>query len=73
VRDALRHALRQQRPEVELCIPAQDGEALASVYRDGEVLHREEHGATIDLLVRLPAAALGRLEQRDGIVVRRTA
>ena len=61
--------LREQRPEVHLVIPAADGEALASVYRDGEVLSREERDGAIDLVARLPVAALGRLQRRDGIEV----
>jgi 50S ribosomal subunit-associated GTPase HflX len=61
--------LHSQRPEVHLIIPAIDGEALASVYRDGEVLSREEKGSSIDLVVRLPIPALGRLQRREGIEI----
>jgi GTP-binding protein HflX len=61
--------LREQRPEVHVVIPAADGETLASVYRDGEVLSREERDGSIDVVVRLPLAALGRLQRRAGIEV----
>jgi GTP-binding protein HflX len=62
-------ALRARRPEVHVVIPFADGEALASVYREGEVIRREENGASVGLTARLPAATLGRLRQRDGVVV----
>jgi 50S ribosomal subunit-associated GTPase HflX len=61
--------IRIQRPEVEILIPAVDGEAIAVVYREGEVLRREERDMTISLLARLPRPALGRLRQRPGIEV----
>jgi GTP-binding protein HflX len=71
--DALRHLLldemRELRPEVHLVIPASDGEALASVYRDGEVMSRQERDGNIDIVVRLPAAALGRWQRRAGVEV----
>jgi GTP-binding protein HflX len=69
LRSLLHEELRARRPEVHVVIPSIDGEAIASVYRDGEVLRREEHGASVDLLARLPLAALGRLRRRDGVVV----
>jgi GTPase len=70
----LRHMLltemRKQRPEVRVEIPYSDGEAIATVYREGEVLRVEEDsGARIALVARLPLATLGRLRVRDGIVV----
>jgi GTPase len=69
LRDLLREELRRRRPEVHMRIPAADGEALASLYREGEVLRREERGSTIDLVVRVPVATLGRLRRREGIIV----
>jgi GTPase len=63
--------LREQRPEVKLQIPYADGEAIATVYREGEVLRTEEEdgGGSIGLVARLPRATLGRLRGRTGIVV----
>lgn len=61
--------LRKQRPEVRVEIPYADGEALATVYREGEVLRREENGGSIGIVARLPIATLGRLRNRTGIVV----
>ncbi|MGH7505898.1 MAG: GTPase HflX, partial [Longimicrobiales bacterium] len=61
--------MRARRPAVRVRIPAGDGEALASVYRDGEVLARESVGACIELAARLPVPAIGRLRRREGVVV----
>jgi GTPase len=69
LRSLLREELRGRRPEVRVAVPLADGEALATIYREGEVLGRQENGATIDVLARLPAATLGRLRRREGIVV----
>ncbi|HEY0809672.1 MAG TPA: GTPase HflX [Longimicrobiales bacterium] len=69
LRTLLHEELREQRPEVHVVIPAADGEALASVYREGEVVKREDVDGVIDLLVRLPAPLLGRLQRREGVNV----
>ncbi len=61
--------VRARRPEVRISIPWGDGEALASVYREGEVLSRDETGAAVDLVARVPAATLGRLRARSGVNV----
>lgn len=66
---ALLTELRKQRPEVRLSIPYSDGEALATVYREGEVLRRDEDGGGIGLVARLPLATVGRLRNRSGVVV----
>jgi GTP-binding protein HflX len=67
--ELLEDQIRSQRPEVQLLIPAADGETLATVYREGEVLSQEEHGTTIDIRARLPQPTLGRLRQREGVQV----
>ncbi|HUH12832.1 MAG TPA: GTPase HflX, partial [Longimicrobiales bacterium] len=69
LRAALLDGLRRQRPQVLVSVPAGDGEALASLYREGEVLSLEEHGTTIDVVARLPVATIGRLRQRGGVTV----
>ena len=65
----LEDQVRRQRPEVEVLIPAVDGETLATVYREGEVIRREDLGASISLTARLPPPTLGRLRQRQGIQI----
>jgi GTP-binding protein HflX len=69
LRTLLFDEVRKRRPEVRITIPWADGEALASIYRDGEVLSRDESGAAVDIVARLPAAALGRLRARSGVSV----
>lgn len=61
--------LRAQRAEVALRISVVDGEALAAVYREGEVLRREDVGTMINLVARLPWPALGRLSNRPSVHV----
>jgi GTPase len=63
----LEEQVRAQRPEVRMTIPSSDGESLATVYREGEVIHREDRGAMIGLTARLPQPTLGRLRQRQGV------
>ena len=67
--DLLEAQVRGQRPEVRVVIPAADGETLATIYREGEVISREERGTTIDVRARLPPPTLGRLRQREGVEV----
>jgi GTP-binding protein HflX len=69
LRDALKARIRAQLHEVRLALPSRDGEALAWLYREGEVLAREDHGATIDLTVRMHDVLLGRVRKRDGVRV----
>jgi GTPase len=70
LRQILLEEMRKQRPEVRIEIPYGDGEAIATVYREGEVLRvDEDSGAAIGLVARLPIATLGRLRSRTGVVV----
>ncbi len=69
LREKVREILLEQRPEVRLQIPVQDGEALAVVYREGEVLVRKDEGTVVNLVARLPRPALGRLLHRAGVSV----
>ncbi len=56
-------------PTVMLTLPATEGSVLAEIYREGEVLSREERGDRIYLRVRLRAEVLNRLECREGISI----
>ena len=69
LRAHLRDRARERREEVFIALPATQGGTLAEIYREGEVLDREDQGATIRLRARLPAAALGRLRGRPGVEV----
>ena len=61
--------LRARRPPVRIEVSAGDGQSVAAVYREGEVMEREEAGTSIRILVRLPEATLGRLRQRGVRVI----
>jgi GTP-binding protein HflX len=71
--EALRAALRTLAmgdwPTVTLTIPATEGGVLAEIYREGEVLSREERGDRIQLRVRLRAEVLSRLSSRDDVSI----
>ncbi len=69
LRDALKARIRAQLHEVRLDLPARDGEALAWMYREGEVLSRDDQGSRIGLTVRMHDALLGRVRKRDGVRV----
>jgi GTP-binding protein HflX len=67
LKDTLRVRVRAQMAAVTLRIPARDGEALATAYREGEVLDARSEGGDMIVEARLPEAVLGRLRQRTGI------
>ncbi|MEE8521189.1 MAG: GTPase HflX [Gemmatimonadota bacterium] len=69
LRVAIREAIRQRWPPVRLTLPATDGSVLAEVYREGEVLSRDERGDRIEITVRLPSEVVGRLRARNGLEV----
>jgi GTP-binding protein HflX len=69
LRAELRAMIRERWSVVTLTIPASAGRLLAEIYREGEVVMREQEDASIRLTVRLPADALGRLRARDGVAV----
>ncbi len=68
LRILLHQEVRERRPAVRLEIPSTDGQSLAAVYREGEVLRRDERGAWIEVVARLPVATVGRLRQRGVLV-----
>jgi GTP-binding protein HflX len=64
----LRDLDRAGRPTVRVRLPMTDGARLAALYRDGEVLAREEHDGALDLRVRLDRWQVEKL-QREGVEV----
>ncbi len=69
LRAKLQEEMRALQPEVRLELPSTDGEALAVVYREGEVISREEDGERIRLVARIPRRTLGRLQRREGVLI----
>ncbi len=69
LRGALRDVIRERWPVVLLTVPASAGGLLAELYREGEVLAREDRGARIQVKVRLPLDVLGRFRAREEISI----
>ena len=69
VRDAMKARLRAGLLHLTISLPAGDGEAMAALHREGEVLAQESDGSRVHLEVRIPESLRGRLEQRPGIEI----
>jgi GTP-binding protein HflX len=69
LRAMLREAIRDGWRTVLLSIPASAGSVVAEVYREGEVLRREERGVSIQMTARLPMDVLGRLRSRGDVAI----
>jgi len=67
--DTLRARLLARLSLVVLRVPAWDGEGIAAVYREGEVVSRCDENGTVGLTARVPAALLGRLRGRADISI----
>jgi GTP-binding protein HflX len=63
VKAALRHLERTGRPTVRVRVPLADGARLAALYRDGEVLSRNESDTDYELIVRLDTWQVDRLRE----------
>ena len=59
---------RRGRPMVRVRVPVTDGARIASLYRDGEVISRDQSDAAVELVVRLHRWQADRLRQ-EGIEV----
>jgi GTP-binding protein HflX len=64
----LRELDRAGRPAVRVRIPVTDGARLAALYREGEVISREQGESAYDVIVRLDRWQVERL-QREGVEV----
>jgi GTP-binding protein HflX len=69
LRSWLLQEFRARRPAVHVEIPSADGESLAVVYREGEVLERRDRDSCVEIVARIPPSTLGRLQRREGVVV----
>ena len=67
LRETLKAHIRLGLSSVRVELPAGDGELLAWLYREGEVLERLDRGEMIDVKARIPDRILGQLRQRQGI------
>lgn len=67
--ETLRARLRAQLSEVRVRVPAEDGETLARLHREGEVLEMNGDGGGIDVTARVRPDLVGRLRKRRGVRV----
>jgi GTP-binding protein HflX len=73
LRETLKARMRQRLSHVLIRLPSADGEALATLYREGEVMERVDEGSTIAVTARISHALRGRLEARHGVQVQEGA
>ena len=71
--DTLKARIRSQMKELRLHLPASEGELLAALYREGEVISREDKGVTIEVTARVPEALVGKIRQWSGVRVTEVA
>ena len=69
LKETLRARIRNRLARVAIRIPVMDGEAIATVYREGEVIDRVDEALDVRLTARLPEGVLGRLTAREGIEI----
>jgi GTP-binding protein HflX len=63
LRTALLDSLRNQRPILEVRVPAANGKLLAEIHRDGEVLDQQTDEDVIVIRARLDERTIGRIRQ----------
>ncbi|MFC1575133.1 GTPase HflX [Gemmatimonadota bacterium] len=71
--DALKARIRGGLRQLRVLVPAGDGETLAALYREGEVLGQTQNDGRVEVEVRLPAALAGKLGQKPGIEIQEMA
>jgi GTPase len=64
----LRDRVRALRSEVWITLSVAEGALLAEVYREGEVMEREDEGTNVRLRARVPAPTLSRLRRHGAHV-----
>jgi GTPase len=69
LRELLRERIREANPEVRISLPQSQGGLLAEIYREGEVLARDDQDGAVVVRARVPAATLGRLKSRPEVQV----
>jgi len=69
IRETLVARIRAKLSEVIVHIPVDDGQSIASLYRDAEIVDRVDADEVVSLRARVPAAVLGRLAAKERIRV----
>ncbi|CAN5810459.1 GTPase HflX [soil metagenome] len=70
LRDRLRMRGQAAKPQVDIELAFSEGAVLAEIYRDAEVLARDDDEEHIRLRVRMSPAVLGRIRRAPGVVIR---
>jgi len=73
LRETLKARMRARLAHVLIRLPSVDGEALAALYREGEVMERLDEGTTVEVRARIPVELRGRLEARRGVQIQEVA
>ena len=69
IRETLRARVRGRLAHVVVHVPVADGEAIAALYREGEVTERVDESLTVSLTARVSSELRRRLAGRTGVVV----
>ena len=67
LRDTLRARVLARLAHVVVEVPVVDGETIAALYREGEVIGRVDGDRAVSITARVPVALLGRLSRRPGV------
>lgn len=65
LKETLKARIRASLTVARISLPAHDGATLATIYREGEVVTREDNGGTVTITVRMPEASLSRLRRLE--------
>ncbi len=69
--ETLRARARARLAHVRVALDAGDGEGIAALYRESEVIERTGEGVQVCVEARVPEPLLGWLEAREGVTIQR--
>jgi GTP-binding protein HflX len=69
VRDSLKARIRMGLQTIRVSVSPGDGETIAALHRNGEVLNQRSKGPSLEIDVRIPTAFVGRLRAKVGIAI----
>lgn len=69
LKETLVARIRARLEEVVVRVPVEDGQAIAAIYREAEIIDRADENTGVLITARIPAPLLGRLRSREGVYV----
>jgi GTP-binding protein HflX len=69
IRDAMKARLRAGLNRLLVSVPVEDGETIAALHREGEVIGQQPNGSRVEVEVRMPESLKGRLERKPGVKI----